>query len=376
MDDILQKIKKAGLSGRSGSGYPVADKWLSVAKTLASKKEANTCCYVVCNGSEGEPGVMKDGYILANHADEVIKGMMSAIHYFSKARKNKPVYVEGIIYLNPGYYKKLEKSLKRKIKGKPIKLFRKSHDAGYIGGEETSALNHIEGRRVEPRFRPPYPPVRGLWGSPTLVHNVETYYDISLINDGRYEHKRFYTINGDCLWTGVYEFPTKLTIKEVLEQTHNLPKFEFFVQIGGDACGPILNSDQLDQPASGAASITVYSVLKHEPVKLIRSWLNFYIHESCGQCTPCREGIYRLKEIFDAKEIRWVLAGEIMNAQAESSFCGLGCSVPIPIRSFIDNVISNKLYNIHLPNAEEAVKTKSSNSKTHARTKKISHNKN
>lgn len=355
MADILSKIKKNKLTGKSGAGFPVWEKWAFVSKGIADIKDKDPKYYIICNGSEGEPGVKKDEYILINYGKEVVNGMRLAMEYFSNGQKGKKVETEGIIYLNPDYYKKLEKTLRSEIDNLPIKIFKKSHGAGYIGGEETSLLNHLEGKRVEPRFRPPFPPSKGLWGRPTLVHNIETYYDISLIEKDKFKDNRFYTINGDCLWTGVYELSGKLTIKQILEETHNYPKFEFFVQIGGDACGPILNSSQLDQIAFGAGSITIYSTLKHSPVRLIRNWLNFYINESCGQCTPCREGVYRLKEIFDKKEIDWKLADEIMNAQSESSFCALGCSVPVPILSLIKNVVLDGSYNIDVPSSEKEI---------------------
>ncbi len=347
---ILNKIKKAGLVGRGGACFPTAVKWQMVNKSEGDKK------YVICNASEGEPGIKKDGYILEHYPERVIDGMKIAIDFLGAEK--------GIIYINYKYYKKFAKNLNKIItsppadakalagkqpshskgeggKGLPIELFVKPINSGYIGGEETSVINAIEGKRIEPRLRPPFPITNGLYGCPTLVNNVETFYDVSLIAAGEYENKRFYTINGDCLWTGVYELPEDWTIGKVLKQTKNMPKFVFFAQVGGDASGEVLNSKQLKQPVSGAGSITVYSIKKYQPKKLITGWLDFFLNESCGQCTPCREGIYRLLEIMKSPEPDWQLFSDLLDNLDETAFCGLGCVVPVPIRSYVKNVLDN-----------------------------------
>lgn len=325
--NIITKLKKANLVGRGGACFPTDVKWQMVKDTPGDKK------YVICNASEGEPGIKKDGYILEHYLEKMIDGIKIAID-FLEAEK-------AYIYINYKYYKKFAKKLKKLIGDMPIELFIKPINSGYIGGEETSAINVIEGKRVEPRLRPPFPTTNGLYDCPTLVNNVETFYDVSLIASDEYENKRFYTINGDCLWAGVYELPEDWTIEKVLKQTKNMPKFVFFAQIGGDASGEVLNSKQLKQPVSGAGSITVYSIKKYQPKKMITGWLNFFLNESCGQCTPCREGIYRLKEIMQSPKPDWQLFAELLNNLDEASFCGLGCVAPVPIRSYVKNVLNN-----------------------------------
>ncbi len=324
---ILNKIKEAKLVGRGGGCFPTADKWQMVKDASGREK------YVVCNFSEGEPGVKKDAYLMANCPEKVIDGINLAIK-FLRAKK-------GIIYLDHKNYKKFHKSLKKIIGNRQIEFFVKPIEAGYIGGEESSMLNVIEGKRIAPRLRPPFPTTNGLWGCPTLINNVETFYNVSLVNSGEYKKTRFYTVNGDCLWTGVYEFPENYTIERVLKETDNYPKFDFFVQVGGDASGEVLNSGQLKRRASGAGSITVYSIIKYKPIDMIRYWLNFFVNESCGKCTPCREGVYRLVEIANSSKPDWNLFGSILNTLSETAFCGLGCVVPIPIKSYINNVLSN-----------------------------------
>lgn len=326
--NTLAQIKKAKLIGRGGGCFPVAKKWEMVKKAKGERK------FVVCNASEGEPGVRKDLYIMENHPERVIDGIRLALEYL----KADTAY----FYINPNYHKKVSKILEKHIGELPIEIFKKDHTAGYVGGEETSALNHIEGRRVEPRLRPPFPPQHGLWGYPTLVNNVETFYDISMVCAGEYKRNRFCTINGDCMWHGVYDLAEDLTINEILSLTDNYPKFEFFVQVGGDASGLVLNQDQLDQGVVGSASITVYSTLKHSPVDLMKGWVNFYLKESCGQCTPCREGVYRLNEVLDQAEPDWEWFSDLLTNLSETSLCGLGCSVPIAARSYVENVLSRR----------------------------------
>ncbi len=325
--NIISKIKKAILVGRGGACFPVAIKWEAVKRASGEKK------YVVCNAAEGEPGVKKDFFILENYPEKVIDGMKLAMNFIGAQK--------SIIYINHKYQKKLGKNLEKAIGDLPIVLFTKPLDAGYIGGEESSLLNAMEGKRIEPRIRPPFPTEAGLWGCPTLINNVETFYNVSLVNSDEYINKRFFTVSGDCLNEGVYNLPSSYTIEKILKETDNYPKFLFFVQIGGDGSGEVLNSSQLKKKASGAGSITVYSIQKYSFKKIIRKWLEFSVNESCGQCTPCREGNYRLLEIIDSDSQDWKLFYELLSNLRNSSFCSLGCAVPIPIQSFIKNVMPN-----------------------------------
>ena len=323
--NILEKIKKAGLTGRGGAAFPVDMKWKMVKDAKADRK------FVVCNGSEGEPGIKKDEYIIANYYCRLIEGMKIAIRFLKAER--------GYLYLNPVYYDKYNSMLRKEIDDFPILIFRKPHIAGYVGGTETTVLNAIEGNKIEPKLRPPYPVTNGLWGYPTLVNNVETFYDVSLVMAEEYEGKRFFTINGDAINTGVYEYPENETIENVLKLTKNYPNYPFFVQVGGDASGEVLNSKQLKRPVSGAGSITIHSLLKHSPMELMRQWANFFAKESCGQCTPCREGTNRLKQELDNKEPNWILVADLLDNLTLTSFCGLGGSVQLPFITYVKNVL-------------------------------------
>ncbi|MDD4271776.1 MAG: NADH-ubiquinone oxidoreductase-F iron-sulfur binding region domain-containing protein [Patescibacteria group bacterium] len=328
--DILSKIKKANLVGRGGAGFPTAKKWSSVAKALEDKEAGEGKSYVVCNASEGEPGVMKDGYILEHYADRVIDGIKIAIDFLLAEK--------GYLFLNHSYYKKLNKTLTPFLKDSKIEIFIKPINAGYIGGEESAILNAIEGRRIEPRLKPPFPTAKGLWGYPTLINNVETFYNVSLAASGDYKNKRFYTITGDCPFEGVYELPDNLIIEKLLNQTKNYPKFPFFAVVGGSASGEALNSSQLKRQVSGAGSIAIYSLAKNNFKKAIKSWLDFFVNESCGQCTPCREGVYRLQEIFMKEKIDWPMFNSLLDNLSDTSICALGSSVATTMKSFIKNV--------------------------------------
>jgi len=347
--NTVDKIKKAKLVGCGGACFPTSQKWDAVKKAKGNTK------YVVCNGSEGEPNVFKDGYILEKHPERVIDGMKLAIDFLQT--KNKEV--KGYFYINHKYYNKYGKKIKALIKKQEvnIEIFIKPDNAGYIGGEETVILNLIEGNIGHPRLKPPYPTTNGLFDSPTIINNIETFYQVSLINDDKYEGNRFYSVNGDILKKGVFELAGGLTIKEVLEKTKSLPRFNFFVQVGGGASGEILNSEQLDIPVSGSMSITVYKMSKWEPIKLIKKWVKFFVNESCGQCTPCREGNYRLLEILESKQPDWALFVDLLENLHETSFCGLGITVPIPINSYVKNVLSNKKIKIASKHREDICKS-------------------
>lgn len=329
--DLLKKIKQAELTGRGGACFPTAKKWEMVKKASGKQK------YVVCNASEGEPGVKKDEYILKNFPEKVIEGMALAMRYLSE----KSVDVKGCIYINPDYYDRLAPRLLRIIGERDIEVFVKPHYAGYVGGEETAVLNSIEGKRIEPRLKPPYPTTQGLWREPTIVNNVETLYDICLIYEDQYERKRFYTLGGKIKNKGVFVFNENITIEKILKETNNYPDFDFFVQVGGNGSGGVLNSKQLRRQATGAGSITVYKLKDHK--KVLQNWINFFLNESCGKCTSCREGVYRLNEVLKEEKVNWHLFSELIDNLKETAFCGVGCAVPIPITSYIKNVLNSEL---------------------------------
>ncbi|MCF7794779.1 hypothetical protein K9M50_00255 [Patescibacteria group bacterium] len=322
--DLLKKVKNNNLKGRGGAGFPVHDKWSLVIKAKGREK------YLIVNGAEGEPGVKKDEYIIKHYTEELLSGIKIILDYI-KAKK-------CILFLNHNYIKYDEKIKKYIDSSYNIEIVYKEKNAGYIAGEESTMLNILEGKRSEPRIRPPFPTESGYKGSPTLIHNIETIYNIYLVSCSQYKKNRFYTINGEVKNPGVYNLPANYSIARILEETNNLPLFKFFVQHGGQASGEMLNSSQLEKKVSGSGAITIYSYKNNNDYELIKRLINFYFNSSCGKCTPCREGTYRLKEMLSKEKMDWKHFLELIDNLENSSFCALGSSLALPIKSYIKNI--------------------------------------
>jgi|WetSurMetagenome_2_1015567.scaffolds.fasta_scaffold147809_2 [NiFe] hydrogenase diaphorase moiety large subunit len=328
MSDIIEKLKEAGLKGRGGAGFPTATKWELVKKAKGDKK------YVVCNASEGEPDVFKDGYIIEKYPEDLVNGIDIAMKEIGADK--------GYIYINKDYYKKFKDRLIEVIGQKNIVLFEKK--ARYIGGEETAAVESIEGRRAEPRKRPPFLTDCGLFGCPTLMNNVETFYYVSKIAKGEYAKNRFYSVSGDVDNAGVFELPEDTTIFQVLRKTENVPSFDFFVQVGGGASGEIMLPEELNKPVAGAGSITVFNRKKTDVFALMKKWAEFFHVGNCDKCVPCREGAYRIYEMVKSKKLDYEVLDSLFLSLKESSFCALGRGIPTPFQSLIEKVIKNEKY--------------------------------
>lgn len=320
--DIIQKIKDSGLTGRGGAGFPTGQKWEMVKNTPAKKK------YIICNGSEGELGLSKDYYLLKNYPKDVIAGIKVAL----ETMENSVAY----LYLRKDYYKKLKRKLKKIIGDSPIELFEEL--GGYIAGEETAVCEAIEGKMPEPRNKPPYPGQAGLWGYPTLINNVETFYSVAKIICGEYKQTRFYSISGEVKQPGVFELLETMTVAEVLAQTSNTPDFDFFVQVGGGSSGEILLPNELSRTVGGSGAVIVYDRNKTDVYDLMKKWVDFFLQGNCDKCVPCREGLLRLANMINKKEIDESILNDIFYVMEETSFCALGASVPIPLKSLINKV--------------------------------------
>lgn len=331
--NLLEKIAKAELLGRGGAAFPVADKWRRMKEYQAPKK------YVVCNGSEGEPDVKKDWHILKNFLEKVFQGMVLAMDFLETK--------EGFFNLNADYYQELKDQLDALFKkyladGYSINLYLEK--PSYIGGETGALLNSIEGKKTQARIKPPSPSITGINGVPVLLHNVETFYDIALVADDQYQKKRFVTIN-NTENEGVFALNRDLSVEEVLKTTNNYPDQEFFVQVGGGASGVVLHQDQLRQkPLTGCASITIYSITT-EPLKMLKLWSDFFERESCGKCTPCREGTWQIKRLVDQAitenkldEQLWQKILTIAHNMEKTSICGLGQALIVPLKTYYQNI--------------------------------------
>lgn len=330
-EDLLAKIEKAGLVGRGGAAFPVHLKWQRM-KGLTNPKK-----YVVCNASEGEIGVQKDFFILENFAEEVFKGILLAMDFLETK--------EGYFYINANYYEKLKNKIDPlvelfKQKGYLINIF--IEEPSYIGGETGSLLNAIEGKKTQPRFPSPSPSVLGIFGCPVLLHNVETLYDVARVATDKFEKTRFSTILG-VRKEGVYRVNSEEKVAEVLRKTNNYPDFDFFVQVGGGASGEIFTKAQAEEAIiSSCGSIEVYPVTT-SAFDFLTKIFNFYDKESCGKCTPCRDGSSQLKKLLENldqnSEMPWSAIKPIIKVMEKGSFCGLGRSIVPPVRSYAKNIL-------------------------------------
>lgn len=320
--NLILKLKKAGLTGRGGAAFPTHLKWSLVKKAPGPKK------FVIANGSEGEPGVLKDGYLLKKYPEQILRGIELAMQTVNAQ--------QAYLYLRKDYYQLFRYKLTKLIGKRPIKLFKEP--GGYLCGEETTMIESIEGNHHEPRLTPPYPPENGLFGCPTLVNNLETLWTATLIADNQYKNQRLFSITGAVKNPGVYELPGDWNIRKVLQKTGNLPRTKFFIQFGGGVSGEILTQKELTRKPNGTAAITVYSEKDTDLKKLMQSWTDFYYRENCGKCTPCREGLFRLKTLLDFDTIDLKLLNNWLLVLEKTSFCGLGKSVATPFKSLINKI--------------------------------------
>ncbi|MBR0596838.1 complex I 51 kDa subunit family protein [Sinanaerobacter chloroacetimidivorans] len=352
-EESLAELKDAELRGRGGAAFPTGQKIQNVRQDKERER------YIICNADEGEPGTFKDRFVMTHLPFQLLEGITIAA-YLAGASK-------GYIYVRheyPEVQKKLRESIRQAMDagflGKNImgsgydlelKIF--SGAGSYLCGEETALLSSIEGKKGRPRLKPPYPTEQGLWGKPTLIQNVETLSNIPvIIHKGSRWYQRIGTessrgtklisLSGDVRRKGVFEVPFGTTFKEIIEiyGGGTLPgRFIKAVNIGG-ASGVLVPESMLSIPLDydkcrnagitiGSGAIFVLddtrSILEN-----VQNRVRFFLHESCGKCTPCREGL-RQAEIF----IRRILAGEARmedvstlkrytRAIQQASFCGLG----------------------------------------------------
>lgn len=299
-------------------------KWQTVLDTHAKTK------YVVANGSEGEPDTFKDKYILEHYPEVFVHGMIIALELFD---------AQGFIYLNKKYYSLYKNKLKKLIGNLPIEIFEEK--GGYLSGEETTVCQEIEGKLARPRIKPPYPGTAGVFGYPTLINNIETFYYVARIAQGKYQHTRFFTISGAAKNPGVYELPLDLTIRQVLQKTGNLPdldKYHYFFQVGGGASGEILLSGEIDQPVKYSASIVIYDQSQVDLYILLQKWLEFFRQANCDKCTPCREGLYRLSEMIKNRQIDKNTFDDLIFVMERTPFCPLASMAALPIKSLVQKL--------------------------------------
>ncbi|MDP4267324.1 MAG: NADH-ubiquinone oxidoreductase-F iron-sulfur binding region domain-containing protein [Bacteroidota bacterium] len=354
---ILQEILNSGLRGRGGAGFPTAMKWKLTAEQESDEK------YVICNADEGEPGTFKDREILLKVACKVFDGMAICARVVGAK--------QGYLYLRGEYrfmLPKLEQDLETFHEnmdaiGMDFRIDIKMGSGAYICGEESALFESMEGKRGEPRNKPPYPAIAGFKSKPTVINNVETFVTalmVCIIGSEEYKTlgtsdsrgSKVFSISGDTPKGGIHELELGMTVEQFVEEFGDGDTKS--VQVGGAAgfCVPrkrfkdtIIGFEGV--PTGGSmmlfnSSRSMYNVL--------RNYLDFFSEESCGQCTPCRIGCQQL-----LKGIKAVKTGEkpaeyleqllkLTETMKMTSKCGLGQSVANSFSSIVGNFKEEMIY--------------------------------
>lgn len=364
-EEIIEEVKKSFLRGRGGAGFPTGFKWSFLPK------EKTKPVYLICNADEGEPGTFKDRQIMENDPLLLIEGMTIA-GYVLQADL-------GIIYIR-GEFKWIAEILERAIADA-----RKHHYLGknilgsgfnfdievmrgagaYVCGEETALIESIEGKRGEPRIKAPFPAQSGLYDCPTIVNNVETLACLPFILEhgaetfklmGSFQSSgtKLYGISGHVNKPGVYEYPLGTNLKDLIEYAAGGVRDgkKLKAVIPGGLSAPILKADEIDLDMDfdscvkantmlGSGGIIVMDEDTSIPEVAMTS-INFYVHESCGQCMPCREGLKKIQQILqrlldgegDKTEIELIL--QISETIKGMTLCPLGESGALVIKTMIE----------------------------------------
>ena len=347
---ILEEMVKSGLRGQGGAGFKSAAKWISCRNAPGEVK------YVVCNADEGEPGTFKDRVLMQDFADLVFEGMTLCGRVIG-AR-------QGFVYLRGEYrylLDALQETLRRRhevgllgdaILGDPTFGFDIDIHLGagaYVCGEESALIESLEGKHGVPRIRPPFPTTQGYLNKPTVVNNVETFAAAAKIaveggawfaSRGTAESKgtKLLSLSGDCERPGIYEYPFGVTVRRVLEDC-GAPDAQG-IQMAGPA-GHMISARQFDrricfEDLATGGSFMVFNQ-RRDILDGIRNFTQFFVHESCGFCTPCRVGTSLMRDLvtkvhaghgtrYDLEEMRTL--GRIMRVACH---CGLGQTAPNPV---------------------------------------------
>src|SRR6201993_2636037 len=320
-DQVVEIVKASGLRGRGGAGFPTGMKWQFVDRKSAKPR------YIACNADESEPGTFKDHLLMERNPHLLIEGCL--IGCYAIGAKTAYIYIRGEVFHLPHVLERaIAEAYAKGFAGKNIfgsgfdcDVFVHRGAGAYEAGEETALLESLEGKRAQPRNKPPFPAVVGLYGCPTAVHNVETLANVPFIllngpawyaalgpekNGG----PKLYCVSDHVKRPGVYEAPMTVTLRELIDGYAGGAREGRTLKavIPGGSSVPILLPDQLDTQASfdgvqkagsllGSAGIIVLDDTTCM-VWLAENLLHFYRHESCGKCTPCREGTAWLHKIL------------------------------------------------------------------------------
>jgi NADH-quinone oxidoreductase subunit F len=363
-EELIDLVKRSGLRGRGGAGFPAGRKWDFFAKDPQVEK------IVAVNTDEGEPGTFKDRQIVERDPHQVIEGVIIASYAIGASRAY--VYIRGEFFLGVKRWSKAIADayeygfLGKHILGTEFNLDMSVHrGAGaYICGEETAMIESLEGKRGSPRMKPPYPAQAGLFGLPTLVHNIETLACIPHIvergadwfaNIGTDQSKgpKIFSVSGHVNRPGNYELPLGTSLREIIfEHAGGVPgNKQIKAIIPGGASTPVLTGDQVDTPMAfetlekaGSQLGTGAIIVMDEStcmVETARRLTKFFAHESCGRCVPCRLGSQRLFETLDRIESGNGSPGELERVLYlarnidGNTFCPMGAALVNPARSML-----------------------------------------
>ncbi|MBP6885434.1 MAG: NADH-quinone oxidoreductase subunit NuoF [Bacilli bacterium] len=374
-EEVVDVVTKSGLRGRGGGGFPTGLKW----KFTAANKGGQS--FVICNADEGDPGAFMDRAVLEGDPHAVIEAMIicgyaiSATQGYVYIRAEYPLAVERLQYA-------IDKAYEYGILGKGVLGSKFDFDleirlgaGAFVCGEETALIASIEGERGMPRNKPPYPASQGLWGRPTVINNVETFANVAqiilkgadwfkAIGTEKAAGTKVFALGGKIKNTGLLEVPMGTTLREVVYDVGGgLPKGKAFkaVQTGGPS-GGILTKDDLDTPIDydnlvrkgsmmGSGGMIVMDQ-DNCMVDIAKFYLEFTVEESCGKCTPCRDGNLRMLEILnkitdgkatmkDLDDLR-----ELALMIKDTSLCALGQSAPNPVLSTLDKFYDEYLEHV------------------------------
>ena len=375
---VIEELKKSNLRGRGGAGFPTGLKWEFTQKVHSEEK------FVICNADEGEPGTFKDRLIMEGDPHSVIEGMTIA-GYAVGANK-------GYIYIRGEYFESvaslrdaISKVYEYGLLGQSILGTEFSFDlsvrlgaGAYVCGEETALIESIEGKSGRPRLKPPYPPVSGLYDKPTVVNNVETFACVPpIVDKGASWFKsigtqsspgtKVFSLCGNLVKRGIVEVPMGTTVRDLVHKFGGgIPNGRALkmVQTGG-AAGTFIRSEEMDAEldfdsfkkygASLGSGVILAIDETHCAVDTAKNLMEFFAHESCGKCSPCREGthviVHILNEFSKGRGTTEMLSQlyDISETMEDSSFCGLGQSVPVPLRSILDRFKEEFLAHVDAP---------------------------
>ena len=357
-DEVIGIVKDSGLRGRGGAGFPTGMKWSFVPQNDGKPH------YLVVNADESEPGACKDIPLMLANPHSLVEGIaiasyaIRANHAFIYIRGEVPHVIRRVMNAVEQAY--AEVLLGKNIHGSGFNLEVVVHaGAGaYICGEETALLDSLEGRRGQPRLKPPFPAVAGLYASPTVVNNAETLASVpSIILNGADWFKsmgtekspgfKLFAVSGHVNRPGIFEAALGTTMSELLDYAGGMrkgSKLKFWIPGGSSV--PMLTPDHIDIPMTYedlAAAGTMLGtgtpmMFDHTTsvVKAVTRWLEFYKHESCGKCTPCREGTYWITGVLEkfehgkGKEEELEVINDVCGQIAGRSFCALGDAAATP----------------------------------------------